>query len=293
MNISISAVVPMYNDEKTITRAIRSILRQTVPVSEIIAVDDGSTDLTRSIVEKEFGTAVIVLSHPQRRGAQAARKTGIRAAKGEWVALLDGDDEWLEDKIERQLKALSKFPEAGVIHGNAIWVDEVRKKKGDMRLPSYHGDIYPQILRRPGPMYQCMLIKKSLLEKTDCLDEGVVAYQEWDAAIALSKITRFVFIRQPLVLYYISSPDSFARDKEKVYQGYASIIHKYREEILRHCSPFTLAKHLAILSELAKRTCRKELSKRYYREALFLHPGILGYLAAVRFLEGLGMKVLR
>jgi glycosyltransferase involved in cell wall biosynthesis len=110
---SISAVIPAFDAEQTISDAIRSVLGQTHPLDEIIVVDDGSSDRTA-----EFAThfpGVLVIRRPNG-GPGAARNTGIKAAKSEWIAFLDSDDVWIPRKTEIQIGCIS--PEAGVVHCN-------------------------------------------------------------------------------------------------------------------------------------------------------------------------------
>lgn len=99
---SVSVVIPAYNVEDCISRAIRSVFRQTLLPREILVVDDGSTDDTRHIANR-FGVPVRVLSQP-RQGAAQARNAGIRACSGDIIAFLDADDEWLDSKLEKQLE---------------------------------------------------------------------------------------------------------------------------------------------------------------------------------------------
>ena len=105
--ISVSAVIPAYNSEATLGRALDSVLAQTRPADEIIVVDDASTDGTASLARSYADRGVRLLSLPERRGAAAARNAGIGAAKGDWIAFLDADDEWLPAKLEKQVAAIS------------------------------------------------------------------------------------------------------------------------------------------------------------------------------------------
>ncbi|MBC7528709.1 MAG: glycosyltransferase family 2 protein [Chthonomonadaceae bacterium] len=110
---TISVVIPAYNSEKFVADAIKSVLAQTVPPLEIIVVDDGSTDGTSGIVSR-FSSSV----RPIRQGNEgpaSARNHGIREAKGEWIALLDADDTWLPQKLERQILHTNDS-KIGVIH---------------------------------------------------------------------------------------------------------------------------------------------------------------------------------
>lgn len=107
--LRVSAVVPAYNAEKYIARSIDSILNQTRRPDEIIIVDDGSTDGTAEII-KNYGDKVRYI-HQENAGASVARNTGVNASKGEWIAFLDCDDEWLEDHILQQVELIERNPE--------------------------------------------------------------------------------------------------------------------------------------------------------------------------------------
>ena len=102
----ISIILPMYNRAATLRRCVESVLAQTCADWELIAVDDGSVDESVRVVEA-FGDARIrLLRHERNRGPSAARNTAIEAAHGEYLALLDSDDEWLPTKLEKQIARL-------------------------------------------------------------------------------------------------------------------------------------------------------------------------------------------
>jgi len=110
----VSAIIPCYNYGKYLPRAIDSILAQTRPVSEILVVDDGSTDNTREVATS-YGDRVQYIFQ-QNQGRAAARNHGMREATGDWIALLDADDWWFPEKIELQLKAAAARPEAVLVY---------------------------------------------------------------------------------------------------------------------------------------------------------------------------------
>ena len=105
----ISAVIPAFNASHCLGRAIDSILAQSYPAEEIIVVDDGSTDDT-AVVAKSYGEPVRYI-YQDNSGASIARNTGVTAAKGDWIAFLDADDEWLPEKLQRQVEIISNNPE--------------------------------------------------------------------------------------------------------------------------------------------------------------------------------------
>lgn len=113
---AISVVIPAYNAERFIRRAVDGVLRQTCPAQEIIVVDDGSTDGTAEVV-RQFGAKVRYL-HQANAGVSVARNTGIQAAQGEWIAFLDADDEWYPEKLRLQTELLQRHPDLAWVAGN-------------------------------------------------------------------------------------------------------------------------------------------------------------------------------
>jgi glycosyltransferase involved in cell wall biosynthesis len=105
---TIAVVIPTYNRANTIVASIESVLSQSYPINEILIVDDHSTDDTIKQLDK-FKDDIIILHTKNRLGAQAARNIGIKAAKSEWIAFLDSDDEWLPNKIIKQVSSLNKY----------------------------------------------------------------------------------------------------------------------------------------------------------------------------------------
>lgn len=109
--MKISVIIPMYNSSTTILRTLNSIKNQTVLPFEVIVVDDGSIDQSAKIVEdfiSNNSSLNIQLVKKINGGVSTARNLGIKLAKGDWIALLDSDDEWLPNKLERQIQVLSE-----------------------------------------------------------------------------------------------------------------------------------------------------------------------------------------
>lgn len=225
---TVSAVIPAYNREKTIRRCIDSVLQQTYEVSEIIVVDDGSTDRTLEILANEYKEKVKVIKQPHK-GAQAARNAGIRAAEGEYIAFLDSDDEWTEKRIELQMQVLAEKPDA-VVCGNGYVVQNGRKKI--WRMLGHSGYVYKMILVSPFALFQAIITKKENLLKIGLLDENVPSYQEWDTAIMLSKVCEFVFLDRPLFIYYLHNGETISKDKKRDIDGWEYVCQKHRYEIL-------------------------------------------------------------
>jgi glycosyltransferase involved in cell wall biosynthesis len=118
----VSVVIPTYNCERFLERAIRSVLAQTYRDYELIIVDDGSTDGTQSVVAG-YGDAVRYMYHPNQ-GASAARNSAISQATGEFIAYLDADDLWSPNKLALQVEYLDEHPTCGFVHTEVAVIDE-------------------------------------------------------------------------------------------------------------------------------------------------------------------------
>ena len=119
---TISVIIPMYNSERTIEKALDSVVGQTYPAHyQIIVVDDGSSDRSAELVERyaeAHPSADIRLIRQSNGGVSSARNAGMRAATGQWIALLDSDDQWLPDKTRIQMDILSRHPQIDLLGSN-------------------------------------------------------------------------------------------------------------------------------------------------------------------------------
>jgi glycosyltransferase involved in cell wall biosynthesis len=111
----LSVVIPTWNRAQLVGDAIRSVLGQREGEVEAIVVDDASTDATVDLLEREFGDRIRLLRLEHRRGPGGARNAGARVARGEFVAFLDSDDVWLPGKVDAELEAFARFPDAEVV----------------------------------------------------------------------------------------------------------------------------------------------------------------------------------
>jgi len=135
--ILVSVIIPAYNAESTLKRALDSVLSQTYKNIEIIVVDDGSTDNTHEIIDAYDR---LINSFTQlNSGASSARNQGVRLAKGEIIAFLDADDKWHPNKLETQVDVLNKFPEIGLCSTKLKCVSEseaIKYSESDITDPS-------------------------------------------------------------------------------------------------------------------------------------------------------------
>ncbi|ODA68686.1 UDP-Glc:alpha-D-GlcNAc-diphosphoundecaprenol beta-1,3-glucosyltransferase WfgD [Methyloligella halotolerans] len=207
----ISAVIPAYNRAGSIGRAVDSVLAQTRKVDEILIVDDASTDDLAAALAP-YGARVRHIRHDSNRGASAARNTGIAEAKGEWIALLDSDDAWLPEKIERQIP----FMEAADLEASCTNFFLVPPESED-RHAAWRP--YDEPLTLLDAVWGCyvspgstLVARKDLLERLSGYDTSFPRYEDWDLLIRMARATRAIgFLQEPLATIYLGthlSPDA-------------------------------------------------------------------------------------
>lgn len=249
MNNLITIIIPTYNREKVIKNAIKSVLNQSYQNFEIVIVDDGSTDSTTQTITKVINqdSRIIYIKHPSNLGSQAARNTGIKSAKGDWITFLDSDDQLLPNSIKLRLDlALQK--QVKVVHSECyvIYSDNNKLLFG---VPPLEGRIYPNLLSAPGPVFPALFVLKDAFEKINYLDEKIVAYQEWDTVIRLAKYYEFAFVSEPTFNYDCRGTDNISKNLLRSANGYKQIIDKHWKDIIKYAGVNTLFRHYFILSQ--------------------------------------------
>jgi glycosyltransferase involved in cell wall biosynthesis len=247
-NTLVTVVVPSFNRASRIEGALRSIQRQTFALWEAVVVDDGSVDNTADKVAQFAGedSRIRLIRHPHNRGAQAARNTGIDAARTKWIAFLDSDDEWMPESLELRLDAAQRN-RVQVIHTGAYVIRE-NADKSLYEVPAIQGWIYTQLLKRPGPMFQGLLVAKEAFAKIGGLDERIVALQEWETTIRLAKHYSFGFVAAPTFVWDCRGGDTITKDRRRDAMGYEQVVRKHFFPMLK-TGPETLSAHYGKLAQ--------------------------------------------
>lgn len=207
----ISVVLPTYNRAHSLPRAMRSVLAQSYRALELIVVDDGSSDDTEAIVRAMAAAdgRVRLVRRAVNGGAAAARNTGLGEARGEWIAFQDSDDEWLLDKLQRQLDALARGAADAVLCVCGYLVHRPDSAGRGYYLGgenmTYPGDLARQALINfffPTPSW---LARRSALAAAGGFDENLRCWEDWELAIRLAAIGPFVLVDEPLYVQQVSA----------------------------------------------------------------------------------------
>ena len=233
--IKISAVIPAYNCEKYVSRAIDSVLAQTCPVDEIIVVDDGSNDKTAEIV-RSYGDKVKLIQQPNA-GVSAARNKGIEAAKGNWIAFLDADDEWLKCKIQTQTELLCRNPNLVWVSSNYMCQDEQTGRclpETDVAVVERlmagkdEMDYFDAYAHRVWGHTSNYLICKDVLLEAGLFDPDLSLLEDMDLWWKIAyRYPRQGFSAQPLSYYhYTIKPHGLTRVHRRV-ENYVNIVDRH------------------------------------------------------------------
>lgn len=197
----VSVIIPAYNAEKYIKEAIESVLNQTYKNIELIVVDDGSTDNTAEIVKKYLNDPRVKYIYQENKGLAGARNTGIKKAKGDYIAFLDADDFYLPEKIEKEVKFLKEHPEFDIVYCNMEhFYDGKSKILFQHRGPFYSGNVFEKLLNKFFGQADTLLIPKKILDKIGLFDEKMRYSEDWDLLLRISWAGfKFGFIKEPLL----------------------------------------------------------------------------------------------
>lgn len=237
---SISVIMPTYNRARFLPESIGSILAQTVPILELIVVDDGSTDETGQVLadlrERFVGmpgppssasSERLRVLHQANAGPAAARARGLDAATGSVVALLDSDDVWEPEHLASSLHALEASGETGLAHGPA------RIMNGDGVLtgavwarPEYQGEVRERLLIQNGVNASSVVALRRHLLAAGSWDPTMPCLENWELWIRVSRQCHFAWVEAPQVRYRIHG-DNLIKHLDKQRRAYARLLEKH------------------------------------------------------------------
>lgn len=231
--LSISIVVPLYNKQNAITSTIQSVLDQSVKDYEIVIVDDGSTDNSLEIVHS-FDDERIRVIHKENGGVSSARNTGIKAAKGDYVALLDADDVWDRDYLKEQLRMVADFPDChmwGINYAETFGGEIVRDVPTG--LPKgFRGVVedYYRIKGRISDLFcsSSVIIKKEAFDKVGFFDERIRYAEDSDMWFRIIARFQVAFYDRYMVFYRFDAENRAQNQRRPLKYFLPFFVDKYQ-----------------------------------------------------------------
>jgi glycosyltransferase involved in cell wall biosynthesis len=229
----VSIIVPAYNSARFLGAALDSVLRQTYRDWEVVVVDS-STDETRSIVEERFpsfGGRMRYQFQPSR-GQAAARNAAIHTATGQFIAMLDADDMWLPNRLERGMAVLDRDRGVGLVHSRVMRIDggENVIEMPPAPHPKYQAGMIAGHLytRRAHVLCATVLLRRECLDSVGCFDEQMRATEDRDLWFRIARLFPFAYVDEPLA-YYRVGHTSTSTDWERCWIGQIQFLDKHRK----------------------------------------------------------------
>ncbi|HAG80054.1 MAG TPA: glucosyl transferase [Cyanobacteria bacterium UBA12227] len=287
----VSVIIPVYRVEQYIAATVQSVLDQTYKHFEVLIVDDGSPDKSVEICQ-QFQDPRIKIIRQENRGANAARNEGIRQAKGEYLAFLDGDDAWLPEKLAKHIEHLESSPKIGMSFSRSAFIDEEGNALGIYQMPKLQGITIPDIIcRNPISNGSTAVIRREVFEAIKYQDNLYGSLQDfyWDERlqgsqdndcwfrIAIQTDWQIEGIPEALTLYRINST-GISANLFKKQESWEQVIEKtrsYAPELIAQWEDRARAYHLRYLARRAVSLRDGATAVKLIHQALATHWQIL------------------
>ena len=279
----ISVIIPFYNMEVFLAEAIESVLNQTYSDWELLLVNDGSTDKSTQIAAQyvqRFPASIFYFTHQdnRNRGLTLTRNEGLKNARGTYIALLDADDCWLEDKLEKQVAILEAYPDCALLGGASLyWYSWEHPEKEDIPIrvggmndqlvapPRFAYDLYP-LGEGAAPCPSSLIFKKDTAIRHGGFEpafDGIFQMYEDQAFLAKMYLHEYVYMSSGCLDRYRQRTGSLV---ENVYQqgAYQAVRNFFLDWLLRYMDTRGIGEN-----ELRKRIrlARKPGQKGWFRKA--------------------------
>ena len=264
--MKISVIIPTWNRSSYLVRALESVFAQSVLPHEVIVVDDGSTDDTREIIKQNFSNARYL--YQENRGVSSARNTGIQAAQGDWIALLDSDDCWLPNKLEHQQQLLRNNPDARICHSDEIWIRNGKRVNPMKKHAKQGGYIFKHCLPLCSISPSSIIIRRDLFDEIGLFDESLPACEDYDLWLRMCAAYPVLYADEALLIKHGGHADQLSRrywgmDRFRV-RALEKIVASGTLNAENHAAAKAmLLEKISIVIQGADKRDNKELADRY------------------------------
>jgi len=270
----VSVVIPAYNAMSYLPLTIDSLLNQTFKDFEVIIVNDGSLDSIENWIA-QIGDPRIHLICQKNQGAAVARNTGIKHAKGEYIAFLDADDLWESTKLEKQVDLLNKNKKVGVVYCWAALINDKGEPTGRIFKSDCHGYIWEKLTEKNVVMCgSTAMVRRQCFQFCGEFDPDIKVAEDWDMWLRIATNYPFALVSEPLV-HYRQHPNNKSKNYGKELESFRLIIEKAFKS-----APFELLylrnRSYALINFLLAWKCIQCLDKdfkaaEYFRSQAFKH----------------------
>lgn len=204
----ISVIIPTHNRAAVLGRAVSSVLAQSFKETEVIIVDDGSTDETRRIA-RSFKDGRVTCYHQKNKGVSAARNLGVRKASGQYIAFLDSDDYWLPEKLEHQLR-FTREGGFSISQTEELWVRNGKRVNPMNKHQKPSGWIFEKSLELCLVSPSCVLMEMNLFDQGYFFNENLMACEDYDLWLRISLEYPVALVPRALTVKTGGHPDQLS-----------------------------------------------------------------------------------
>lgn len=224
-NPAVSIIIPNYNHAQYVGDAIDSVLNQTYTDYEVIVVDDGSRDNSREVIDA-FGNKVRAI-YQQNQGLSAARNTGINAARGRYIGVLDADDMYEPDFLETLVSALESRPDADGIYCGYRFVDHLNNPLPQVEAREVAPEkLYQALVDGNFLVPESMFVRKYCYDKVGPFDTSLRALEDFDMWLRITSQFKIIYTTKVLTRHRIL-PGSMSTDPTRQHQNRMSVVKKH------------------------------------------------------------------
>lgn len=269
MSPLVAVIIPTFNRASLIERAVRSVCNQTFRDFELVVVDDGSTDGTADLLLfKNSDPRLRYTRLKENRGVSAARNTGVKATSAPWLAFLDSDDEWLPEKLEKQVRWTKEHPDMRIVQTKEIWIRHGRRVNPPKTHEKSGGDLFAASLERCMITPSSVMLLRALFEETGGFNESFTACEDYDLWLRVASRCPVGLVNEYLLKRYGGHEDQLsaavpALDRFRI----QSIVNLLAGDVLsadqRNRARKNLLRRAAILAEGYHKHGKREEHERY------------------------------
>jgi glycosyltransferase involved in cell wall biosynthesis len=213
---AVSVVLATYNYGRYLAGALDSALGQTLNDSEIIVIDDGSTDETQQVMRPYFANPRVRYFGTEHCGQPAAKNTGIRLARAPLIAFLDADDLWVPTKLEKQVALFEINPNLGVVYSRRWLMDELGRHLHFTQPPLPRGNVLEAMFRHNFICFSSAVVRRSVLEEVSLFDTDLALAIDYDLWLRIAQRYPFDYVDEPLVKYRTGHASLSRRTEERL-----------------------------------------------------------------------------
>lgn len=240
----VTVIIPTFNRAKRVCRAVSSVLDQTYTDFEVIVIDDASTDNTIEKLE-DFGNRIQLIRHRENKGVSAARNSGIRKAKGKYIALLDSDDYWMPEKLRVQIDFFNDNPDVLICQAREIWIRKGKRVNPAKKHLKPSGNIFIPSLKLCLVSPSAVMFKKSLLNEVGIFDEEFPVCEDYDLWLRIAYKYPVYLIEQDLLVKEGGAPDQLSSSMQGMDRFRIKAMEKiYKRNVLNDVQEKALFKEL-------------------------------------------------